>query len=134
MLVLRAAAGALAGVVIYAGGAVACPDLSGTYLCPAWQTQPPRQLGVSSTLRADGSASYEFRYGIGAGQVIRKFEASPAGVTDANARTRICVGQSLLNKGPNEVGEGTKNVLNAAGDYQAFYNGQLQITCPRQRR
>jgi hypothetical protein len=134
MFVFRAATGALAGVVIYAGGAVACPNLSGTYLCPAWQVQPPTQLGVTSVLRADGSASYEFRYGTGASQTIRKFEASPAGILDANAHTRMCVGQSLLNKGPNEVGEGTKNVLNAAGDYQAFYNGQLQITCPRQRR
>jgi hypothetical protein len=134
MSVARAAWSGLAGLAASAGVVVACPNLSGTYLCPAWQTQPPQTLIVSNTLRPDGSAAYKFRYISKDKEKVTEFAASSQGITGADGYTRTCTSHALVNKGPQEAGTGTANFINPAGDFEAKYNGVTAIVCTRRSK
>jgi hypothetical protein len=114
--------------------ALACPNLSGTFLCPGWQTQPPQKLLVTTVFKPDGSATYQFKYIKESGEVTDGGgDASTQGMKDSKGTVRTCTRTEMINKGPNDTSQGTTNFINAAGNFEAGYGGKTQIICIRQK-
>ncbi|HLX18049.1 MAG TPA: hypothetical protein VKS24_22905 [Bradyrhizobium sp.] len=113
--------------------AFACPNLSGTFLCPGWQTQPPQKLLVTTIFKPDGSATYQFKYVKESGEASDGGgDASFQGIKDSKGTVRTCTRYEMINKGPNDKGQGTANFINAEGNFEAGYGGKTQIICIRQ--
>lgn len=110
----------------------ACPDLSGSYECPAWQGQPAYALRVTNRARRNG-VLYRFFYSFLGPEPIA-FLANREGVVQngfVSQCTRYNQQRALVfyPEGGDPATEGTYNFINADGDYQADFGGATQIVC-----
>ena len=114
-------------------GSTACPNLSGTFRCPAWGPQPPQTVVVATTFNRDGSANYLFMYIAQNGtKETGGGSASPKGIKDIKGVVRSCTSTQMIHKLPTETDVGTVNFINADGNLQSDYNGVTQIICIKQ--
>jgi hypothetical protein len=128
---------ALALLMVVAGpcsGAMACPDLGGTFVCPGWQNQSPQTMIVTTTQRPDGAAVYRFRYVRDGKETTSETTASAQGIQSADGRFAFCTANAMISRARTETGEGTENFINADGNYQATNSGVTQIVCVRQKK
>jgi hypothetical protein len=102
----------------------ACPELAGSYECPAVGNQASMKLIITNSHYPNGSTIYTFKY-------IRSREstwvrvASRAGIKMKDGVHNSCTDQEYIING-------TRNFINADGDYQATANGKTQMICVRQ--
>jgi hypothetical protein len=112
----------------------ACPDLSGTFLCPGWQTQPAQRMIVTTILKPDGSATYEFKYLKDGRETSSESHASAKGMRSPDGHFVSCTAAEMVSKAPNAAGRGTINFINDEGNYEADNSGRTQIICIRQQQ
>jgi hypothetical protein len=112
--------------------ASACPNLSGTFLCPGWQTQPPQKMLVTTIFKPDGSATYQHRYVAARKDKTEESNASLRGIRSSGGDFNSCTTKELIHRTASEAGLGTINFINADGNYEASNGGKTQIICIRQ--
>lgn len=125
-----AAIAALFVVVPLAAAVAACPDLSGTFQCPALDGMPASTLVVTNKV-SGGAMQYAFTYKIGGKDMSLRADASDAGIKKPDGQVTSCTATSYVHKGPNERGEGTRSFINAAGNFEVVSGGKTQRICVR---
>lgn len=125
-----AAIAALAFVVPVAP-ALACPDLSGTFQCPAADGMPASALVVTNKDAGGGTTQYTFVYKIGGKDMSLRAEASDKGIKKPDGQVTSCNATSYIHKGPGDRGEGTRTFINAAGNFEVAAGGRTQRVCVR---
>jgi hypothetical protein len=122
---------ALGVFALVSSGALACPDLSGTYECPARPGQPPMTMIVTMKSDAGETATYAFTYISGDTKTSLQAVAGPKGIVGADGVTSSCNGATFMRRDATEQGEGTRNFINSAGNFESVYGGRTQILCIR---
>lgn len=117
-------------VTSLASAAVACPDLSGTFDCPASGGQPAMTLVVTTKPTVDAGAAYTFTYNIMGKSISSDAEASPKGLPSKYGQINACSQTAFLRKSAS--GAVIEQIfINAAGDYETDKGGKTQMTCVR---
>jgi hypothetical protein len=103
----------------------ACPELAGSYECPAVGNQAPMKLIITNSHYPNESTIYTFRY-IRSRASTWVRVASRTGIKMKDGAHNSCTDQEYI------INE-TRNFINADGDYQATVNGKTQMICSRQK-
>jgi hypothetical protein len=114
--------------------AAVCPDLNGTFECPGRGDQMPMTMVVTTKPGASDTVTYTFTYIRAGEETSLQVQASPQGIKAADGKINSCSGASYFRKGATEQGEGTRNFINAAGNFEAVNSGRTQIVCTRKAR
>jgi hypothetical protein len=109
-----------------------CPDLSGTFECPASGKQPPMTLTVTSKHTVDGGMLYKFTYRFMSRDITSEGDALPKDIKKADP-ANLCTGGAYFHKVIGEPGDGTRNSLNAEGNYERASNGKVEMVCVRKK-
>lgn len=125
---------ALAVVMPFASAIAACPDLSGTFQCPAADGMPASTLVVTNKESGGGAMQYAFTYKIGGKDMSLRADASDAGIKKPDGQVTSCTASSYIHKGPNERGEGTRSFINVAGNFEVVSGGKTQRICVRKAK
>jgi hypothetical protein len=112
--------------------AEACPDLSGTFECPASGKQPALTLTVTNKPTVDGGMFYRFSYRMMGRDISSEGDALPKEVKKADP-ANLCSGSAYIHKLAGEPGEGTRSSINAAGNFERASGGKVEITCARKK-
>jgi hypothetical protein len=110
----------------------ACPDLSGTFECPASGKQLPMTLTVTNKPTVDGGMSYKFSYRMMGKDLVSEGDALPKGAKNADP-ANLCSGAVYIHKPAGEPGDGTHNSINAAGNFERASGGKVEMTCVRKK-
>jgi hypothetical protein len=110
----------------------ACPDLSGTFDCPASGKQPALILTVTNKHTVDGGMSYRFSYRMMGKDISSEGDALPKEVKKADPAS-LCDGSAYIHKLAGEPGDGTRSYLNAAGNFERASGGKVEMTCVRKK-
>ena len=121
----------LSVVMPLASAVAACPDLSGTFQCPASDGMPAATLVVTNKAGGGGAMQYAFTYKIGGKDMSLRADASDAGIRKSDGQVTSCTANSYVHKGPSERGEGTRSFINAAGNFEVVSGGRTQRICVR---
>lgn len=111
---------------------LACPDLSGTFDCPAVGKDPPMTLIVKTKATVDDGATYDFTYRIMGKDLPLKVEVPPKAAR-RGGESSSCDGLNYLHKEPNEPGEGTRSFINAQGNFERDKDGKSLVVCVRKQ-
>ena len=109
-----------------------CPDLSGTFECPASGKQPALTLTVTNKRTVDGGMLYRFSYRMMGKDIASEGDAQPKEVKKADP-ANLCSGIAYIHKLAGEPGDGTRSYLNAAGDFERASGGKVEMTCVRKK-
>lgn len=113
-------------LVLDAAAAFACPELGGTYDCPAAANQLPMTLIVKMVKTTEEGAQYTMTYRIMGKDLVTGYDVPPKSLrksTDADS----CTNTALVHK---EVGdEAVQMSLNAAGNFERAKGGKIEIVC-----
>jgi len=104
----------------------ACPDLSGTYECPAQGNQPPMKLVITYFQYSNGLTNYKFRYIRSSRESVWERVASRKGIRMKDGARNSCTDNVYI------INE-TRNFINDDGNYETTINGQTQMICVRQK-
>ena len=126
-----AAAITLLFVFLPVASVLACPDLSGTFQCPALDGMPASTLVVTNKAMGEGIMQYVFTYKIGGKDMNLRADASDKGIKKPDGQVTSCNATTYIHKGPNERGEGTRSFINASGNFEAVQGGKTQRVCVR---
>ena len=85
---------ALAVVMPFASAIAACPDLSGTFQCPAADGMPASTLVVTNKESGGGAMQYAFTYKIGGKDMSLRADASDAGIKKPDGQVTSCTASS----------------------------------------
>lgn len=110
----------------------ACPDLSGTFECPASGKQLAMTLTVTNKPTVDGGMSYKFSYRLMGKDIASEGDALPKGTSKADP-ANLCSGAAYIHKPAGEPGDGTRSSINAAGDFERASGGKIEMTCVRKK-
>lgn len=117
-------------VVAPVSSALACPDLGGTFECPAAGNQAAMTLVVTSHPGIDDGASYVFTYKIMGKEISSQVLASPKGLPSSNGQINSCSNTAYIRKAASGA-ETTETFINAAGNYETTKGGKTQMVCVR---
>lgn len=109
--------------------AFACPNLTGTYSCPAWKDQAPMQFTVKQVTKGNVTA-YTYEYSTGEKHTNN---ASEVAIEDADGGIARCEKNNYIysRKDAQSRGE-TFNYINKDGNYESAVNGKVAIVCVKQ--
>jgi len=109
-----------------------CPDLSGTFECPASGKQPALTLTVTNKHTVDGGMFYRFSYRMMGKDIASEGDALPKEVKKADP-ANLCTGSAYIHKLAGEPGDGTRSYLNTAGNFERASGGKVEMTCVRKK-
>jgi len=110
----------------------ACPDLSGTFECPASGNQLAMTLTVTNKPTVDGGMFYRFSYRILGKDIASEGDALPKEVKKADP-ANLCSGSAYIHKPDGEPGDGTRSYLSAAGNFERASGGKVEMSCVRKK-
>jgi hypothetical protein len=106
--------------------ASACPDLSGTYACPAAGNQLPMTLIVKSRKTVDDGALYTITYRIMGKDLVAEYDALPKALSKSTDKSS-CTDTALIHKEADGVI--VQMSLNSAGDFERSKGGKVELVC-----
>ena len=117
-------------VVLSSASAFACPNLSGTFACPARNQQDQASITkIENKINQDGTTTYRFSHTNKEGKVVvNEFSASPSGVIK-DGKTYKCVGNGL--ERPGRDGVVRVSSINKAGNLETGKAGEATHVCVR---
>ncbi|MBV8392695.1 MAG: hypothetical protein JOY81_05885 [Alphaproteobacteria bacterium] len=119
--------GALAAVFLLpAIQAFACPDLGGTYDCPAAGNQPPMTLLIKRMKTVEDGALYTITYRIMGKDLVAEYDVPPKSLSKSTD-TASCTDTALLHK--ESDGGIVQMSLNSAGNFERSKGGKVEVVC-----
>jgi hypothetical protein len=119
---------AVLSVTLPVTAAMACPDLSGTFECPAADKQPPLTLIVKVKNTIEEGAIYTVTYRIMGKDLPAEYEVPPKSQRKAGDAS-TCDGNFLIRK--EAAGDNVRMSLNAQGNFERETNGKIEVVCTK---